>query len=324
MSLAKAWAAAGDERNKDIEFRLESGEVLAGKLHADFVGSRRILGKCSDLESAYKQLAVSPVDADVSVICVWNPSAARIEFFEAWAMPFGVSAAVSGFNRFSAAFEWCLAHFMLATASAYFDDFAILSPESLASSAQEASSTFFEEIGWPIKKSKEVDLSAVFKALGVLFDLSLLDVRREAVCSNTADRVRELKTSLGDVLRSGTLSAAMAAQLAGRLNFAKSQTFGRCGAVASAAILRRSRQQGAMRVTPEIRWAVGWWIRFLDHSKPRTVTVDSHLLPLLVWTDGAFEQDSATPATCGAVMLDPVDGALECFGLIIEDRLCEA
>ena len=52
--------------------------------------------------------------------------------------------------------------------------------------------------------------------------------------------------------------------------------------------------------------------------------MDAHLPSLLIWTDGAFEPDSATPATCGAVMLDPADDTLECFGLVVEDRLCEA
>ena len=323
VSLAKAWSNAEGSQWQNVRFVLSDGQVLAGRVHADFEGSRRILGKCSDLESAYKQLAVSPLDADVSVICVWNPETGGGEFFEAWAMPFGASAAVSGFNRFSAAFEWCLAHFMLVTASAYFDDFAILSPESLSTSSQEATRIFFEEIGWPIKQAKESDFSATFKALGVLFDLSLLDVRRELVCANTEGRVRELKATLEEVLKLGSLSAAQAAQLAGRLNFAKSQTFGRCGAVALGAIIRRSRQQGAMRVTSEIRWAAEWWLRFLERCKPRTVSMDSHLPPLLVWTDGAFEPDSVTPATCGAVLLDPVGDILECFGLVIDERMCE-
>ena len=52
--------------------------------------------------------------------------------------------------------------------------------------------------------------------------------------------------------------------------------------------------------------------------------MEAHLPPLPIWTDGAFEQDSVTPASCGAVMLDPADDAFECFGLLVEDRLCEA
>ena len=144
------------------------------------------------------------------------------------------------------------------------------------------------------------------------------------MCRNTEERVAELRSTLGAVLKSGCLGAALAAQLAGRLNFARSQTFGRCGAVASSIILRRSRQPGAMRITPEIRWAIAWWMQFLSSSRPRTVSVEAGSPLLLIWTDGAFEQESAAPASCGAVMLDPLDDAFECFGLPIDDRLCEA
>ena len=49
------------------------GTSLHAKIHDAFIGGRCIRSKCVDLASAYKQLAVSPVDVAVSVIAVWNP-----------------------------------------------------------------------------------------------------------------------------------------------------------------------------------------------------------------------------------------------------------
>ncbi len=54
--------------NGDINIVLNSGEVLRGKLHEDFKGvGGRLLGRCFDLKAAYKQCALHPADAAVSV-----------------------------------------------------------------------------------------------------------------------------------------------------------------------------------------------------------------------------------------------------------------
>ena len=78
---------------------LDSGETLVRVLHPQFRnGDEHLLGKCLDLEAAYRQLAVRPSHAHLSVICVKNPVSGKAEFFEVCAMPFGATAAVHGFN----------------------------------------------------------------------------------------------------------------------------------------------------------------------------------------------------------------------------------
>eukprot|EP00972_Heterocapsa_arctica_P014418 2121459-Heterocapsa_arctica.AAC.1 len=70
--LGKLWAKAlkeGDETGQVI-FRLESGEVLEGKLHRGHSKgqARKLLGRSLDLEKAFKQLARHPKHAAFTVI----------------------------------------------------------------------------------------------------------------------------------------------------------------------------------------------------------------------------------------------------------------
>ena len=209
-------------------------------MHPDFREGRALQGKCVDLASAYKQLAVSPSDAALSVVSVWNPVSGRGEFYEAWAMPFGATAAVTRFNRCSAAIEFVLAEELCVASSSYFDDFSVLSPGILTESTDVVVKQFFELVGWPIKTAKDRPFEDQFKALGVIFDLADADRTGEIRCGNTPERVAELRTVLEEVLRDNALSAPLAGHLAGRLIFARSQTFGRCGGVAASRIYRRA------------------------------------------------------------------------------------
>ena len=228
------------------------------------------------------------------------------------------------FNRCSAAFEFVLAEELHVASSSYFDDFSVLSPASLSESTDAVVKEFFELIGWPIKAAKDRPFSDIFKALGVVFDLSSADADGVIRCGNTPERIDELRTVLDSVLADGALSAPMAGHIAGRLIFARSQTFGRCGGVAASQIYRRAREHGAIRVDGRLRWALQWWRKFFDAATPRLVKLGAPVPPVLVWTDGAHEEGSSTPTTCGALMLDQTYGAMKCFGVVVPDAVREA
>ena len=242
-------------------------------------------------------------------------------FFETWAMPFGATAAVTRFNRVSAALEFVLSRELLIPASAYFDDFTLICPARLAESAEATSSEFFKLIGWPVKEAKEKPFAPEFKALGVRFQFGEADAEGALRCSNTEERTRELRGLIDGVVAKGSLDSATALHLCGRLNFARSQMFGRGGSLAVAALNRRGRQPGATRITPELRGALEWWREFLGSAVPRTVSVNPPEPPLLMWIDGAHEPDDAVPTSCGAVFFDPRDAALEVFGLEIGSEI---
>ena len=76
--------------------------------HKDFQDGLDLMGKCLDLESAYKQLPVKLFHAHLSICVIKNPHQGNVEFFELHALPFGASAAVHGFNRAAMAIEHIL------------------------------------------------------------------------------------------------------------------------------------------------------------------------------------------------------------------------
>ena len=87
-------------------------------------------------------------------------------------MPFGAIAAVTRFNRRSAALEYVLADQLYVASSSYFDDFSVITPAPLAESTDVVVKEFFDLIGWPIKVAKDRPFEPAFRALGVIFDFS--------------------------------------------------------------------------------------------------------------------------------------------------------
>ena len=59
-----------------------------------------IQGRVADLKSAYKQLAIHPAHAPLSVVAILDPSSQATRFFRAYSLMFGETAAVYGFLRF--------------------------------------------------------------------------------------------------------------------------------------------------------------------------------------------------------------------------------
>ena len=69
--------------------------------------------------------------AHLSIVCIKNPTTGGVEFFEIPAMPFGVAAAVHGFNRVAVAIEAIVAKIVGVPCAHYFDDFTFLVPRTL-------------------------------------------------------------------------------------------------------------------------------------------------------------------------------------------------
>ncbi len=63
--------------NLAFSVTLSNGKILSGKLREVFRDDLRLEGKCVDLESANRQLAVAPSQRHLSVITVKNPKTGR-------------------------------------------------------------------------------------------------------------------------------------------------------------------------------------------------------------------------------------------------------
>ena len=189
---------------------------------------REVRGGCGDLAAAFRRLARRPAHAAFSVVAVWNPRAARLEWYLLDALAFGEGAAVYGFNRVARALHRILAHFGVVVAN-YVDDFPIVVPEALAESAVATFLGVMELLGWRVMRPLELRLERVFGALGVQFDLVRLRAERAFVVRNRERRVADGVEAIGAVPARGTLRPPEARRSRGRLRFAASQLFGRVG-----------------------------------------------------------------------------------------------
>ena len=84
-----------------------------------------------DLKGAYKQLPASPLDARFNFIAAWMKEG-RLEYFRAYALMFGVTAAVYAFLRFSRAIVAISRRLLVIPTVEFFDDFTLVQPRVVA------------------------------------------------------------------------------------------------------------------------------------------------------------------------------------------------
>ena len=142
-------------------------------------------------------------------------------------------------------------------------------------------------LGWKIKKRDEIVPSPVFTALGVEFSLADAVSSSMIAVRNKQARVDEDVATIEGLLASGQVHPGAAWRLRGRLLFAASQTFGRCGAMALRALSDLAEGKGGpVRLGVRESMALQWWIAHLRRSPPRRVPLGVEALPILIFTDG--------------------------------------
>eukprot|EP00971_Amphidinium_carterae_P222179 4409996-Amphidinium_carterae.1 len=249
-------------------------------------------GKCYDLKSAYRQIAISPADARYSVIAAWYKGAVR--YFRLLALPFGARGSVSGFLRVSKALKTILVRLFCVPTSAYFDDFSCIAPEGLQQSTDEVVTTVFGLLGWELSADKEVAFAPSFTALGVVLDFSciadgVIHIR------NKESRVTELMSAIDGILASGFLAPPEAATLRGRVVFAEGQHYARLGLLSSRVLGKRAHCKGHVKhLDSELVSALQYLRQVLVYGKDREVHTAPAERVALVFTDGAAEGDSAS------------------------------
>ncbi len=263
---AKLWSdkiqQGRSDPNSVITMSLSNGEILRGALHEDFKhDDTKLVGKCLDLEPAYKQCPVVPAHARYSVFALKDPTTEAVEFFLVTALPFGATAAVHGFNRAAMALNHLAHHYAGIPCSHYFDDFTVIAPEELAEEIDGLAKQFFEILGWDVKKSKDKPMKEKFTALGVNFDLSqALGRDPKIIVENKEERIREIVGRIDHHLKIESISAAEAAELRGKLVFSNSQTSGRMGALAHHHLGKKAAGSGGpSRLDVDLKRALRWW-----------------------------------------------------------------
>ena len=325
--VATARFLVGSTCGGNDKFRLptKDGATFAGHLHEDFrsQGSLlRLLGRALDLKSAYKQLARHPEDSWATVLAVLCPDDDRVYFFEAVALPFGGVSAVTGFNRAARSLKLAMSRLLWLINTSYYDDFCQMEVAGLETSAAVAAERFLALLGWEIARGDKLKpFSPSFNILGVTisFDRSVQGVIE---VSNKKERVPDLWQLLEQMESDPGLRLEALASFKGRMLFATSHVFGRCAQICTQLIgqaLKAARPEEARdRVLQAARLA----LQVLSEAGPRQVCRWGDAPPVLVFTDGACEDDGAL-TTHGAVLLDPATGVQEFFGDRVPSHLVQ-
>ena len=269
--------------------------------------AKDIFGRCLDLRQAYKQLVRHPCDAWAAVLAVPCPADGTVYFFEAIALPFGAVSSVLAFNRAARALRTILSRvFKLATTN-FFDDFCQLELGLLKESAWKTAETVMQLLGWKISsgEDKRKPFSKSFEILGavVSFKSSPIDVievcNKESRLAQLEEHVAELRKSLHT-----SISRTQLESIKGRLLYAAGHTFGRCTQLACQLLHRLGGAGPSIKVTPELVYAVSEALEALNSAGPRTIKPWEGMTPVLIFSDGAVENEGAT-VTHGALLVDP-------------------
>ena len=317
--VCKLWYKLLDP--KGFSVALGSGELLKGQGTREGAAPVSVVGKCFDLESAYKQFALHDADAAFAVIVGKSPGTKdEVELFVSRALPFGAVGPVVGFSRAAVAFRACIARIMWIPTLSYFDDYPCIVPDRFASLVDIAVKAFAGLLGWRLKGgSKDKAFSTDFDVLGIVAELGNVVRGGEVTLNNTTRRKLSMITQINEILARGSLGAAEAAQLAGRLGFASSQLFARIAAAPCWHLRRRAACRGMLGALPvPLTIALAAWREALRGHPPRSVLFQPPGQPIVLFTDGCCDPDLVG---IGAVIVDFKGGVFETIGMRVPDAM---
>ena len=278
-------------------------------------------GRVADLKSAYKQVAVHPAHAALSVIAVTNPDSGKVQLFRALALMFGETAAVYAFLRISRALSSVAAKLLDLIIVEFFDDFIQIESTATADSAQESIEDLFGLLGWKIsmKEKKRLPFDKIFTSLGVEVDLSK-SVQGEISVQNKPGRVDAIRVSVSKIVKSDYLGFKDALSIRGRVAYAEGQLFGRVAAPLCRMLSAHASVGQYGRLHPSLKQALSVVSDALAAAKPRRVGLPDGSPPIIVFTDGACETECTS---IGGILIDGSDQP-EAFGAVISASTVES
>lgn len=121
---------------------------------------------------------------------------------------------------------------------------------------------------------------------------------------NTQKRIKELCTTIDTALETGVLSSPDAFALRGRMQFAKSQIWGRSAKLCLAAVTAHAYSSGGDSLSEHAKICFRSFRDSLAAARPREISA-SWDRPFLLFTDASFNpEDEAWPCGLGGVLVD--------------------
>ncbi|CAE7215912.1 gpt [Symbiodinium sp. CCMP2592] len=319
VSLIRFLANSVDDSGA-VNVELSDGTVLSGAVHSDFRSGRRWLGRCLDLEKAYKQVPILAAHLPLAVIMVWDPNTSRNRYFTTWSMPFGACAAVFGFNRISRSLLHLASHLCAVIGGVYFDDYPMIEPAESSRMCSLSVETLLDSLGWSyaVGDDKGQPFEETFNLLGMRLGVSrIMDDILEL--ENKPSRVQKLVEAARRMAASGVVSKSDSASLHGQLNFMVGFASGRSLKFAARAL---SNLYHFPRDQPdeEVKSLGRYLESALLSLEPKVIRLRSGGRPVSVFSDASYEDGVAA---WGIVLADPVSGERLVAGGIVDDHLVQ-
>ena len=213
-----------------------------------------------------------------------DPVLRRPAYFIINALPFGATSSVYSFNRVAKS----LWHIMVALggvwATQYYDDYPNVELASIANNSRAFMEFILQVLGWRFASEGK---KAAF------------------VVANKADWISELVQSLGDIVKRGKMTSSEAASLHGQLNFAQGQYYG-CSLKPAMVFLQRVMKSGwRKQFHEELVLMSTCLVTALRTCPPRTLSTADCIIPVMVYTDGAYEPEmEGLKGSAGLVVVD--------------------
>ena len=330
LRLIDDFTAAGVNQTVGMaeKLRVESVDELAANILVAIMraGDRAgltLVGRTFDLKSAYKQFGVD-VEHQQSLRIAQKHRAGDVRFFAVQSLPFGATASVSSFLRIAASIKFIGTVGLRLVWTNFFDDYTAVCTETAAPEVTFCVESLLKLLGVKFAATgpKAPDFAPVFKTLGLMVDLTS-STEGSFTLGHTEKRCAELLESLQEIVKAEKVEVKALEKLHGRLVWFNSYVFGRELNAAVRVISRHARMKAKFIArTAPLESAVTFLIEELTRSKPVRLST-SHCNTFFVFTDGAYEPTSATPATIGGLLVDEWGRSLEFFGLALPSSLLE-
>lgn len=148
--------------------------------------------------------------------------------------------------------------------------------------------------------------------LGAVIDLSGSS-RGTILVKNKESRINDIRSLVESVCEADSVTASTLETLKGRLLYAAGHTFGRCTQLALQLIARVTHRGPLILLDNRAKLALRDAFSCLAESGPRSVQAWSGRRPLVIFTDGACEENGEL-VTHGAVLFDPESSSSYMFG----------
>ena len=275
-------------------------------MHRSWGPKANLLGRTLDLKSAYKQLAVSPDQNFVRALVAYDPVLKRPAFFIINALPFGATSSVYSFNRVAKSLWRIMVALGGVWATQYYDDYPNVELSCIAQNSRAFMEFILQVLGWRFASEgkKAEPHGESFRVLGVEISFEHSE-RGSFVVANKADRISELVQNLDDIVKRGKMTSSEAASLHGQLNFAQGQYYG-CSLKPAFVFLQRIMKSGWQKhFHDELVLMSTYLVTALRTCPPRTISTTDCIIPVMVYTDGAYEPElEELKGSAGLVVVD--------------------